>query len=64
MGKSVVITCATPDRGWLFDITNPTKQSFSVKHGTPYIFRTDIYPDTSYKPGWNKIDMINTYLPQ
>lgn len=64
MTTSAIITCATPDREWLFGITNPTKQAFSSKYNVPYIFKTDIYPDISYKPGWNKIPMINTYLPQ
>lgn len=53
-----IVTCTTPNREWLYNLTNPSKISYSVKYGYDYIFDTDKYYDRSMKPGWNKIRFI------
>lgn len=62
--KIAVITCTTENRKWLYDLTNPTKEKYCKKYNVDYIFRTDVYYDKSYQPGWNKIPFILEYLNQ
>ena len=57
-----ILTCATQNRKWLYDITNPTKEKFARLNGYKYIFDTEFYPDKEYKAGWNKIKFIRKYL--
>ena len=57
-----ILTCATANRKWLYDITNPSKEKFAKTFGYDYIFDTDFYPDKDYKAGWNKIMFIRKYL--
>ena len=56
--KIAVITCATENRKWLYDLTNPTKEKYCKLYNADYIFRTDVYYDKDYLPGWNKIPFI------
>jgi len=56
--KIAVITCTTENRKWLYDLTNPTKEKYCKLFGADYIFRTDVYYDKDYLPGWNKIPFI------
>ena len=60
--KIAVVTCTTENRKWLYDLTNPTKEKYCKKYNVDYIFRTDVYYDKDYLPGWNKILFILEYL--
>lgn len=60
--KIAVVTCTTDNRKWLYDLTNPTKEKYCKKYNVDYIFRTDVYYDKDYLPGWNKILFILEYL--
>jgi hypothetical protein len=57
-----ILTCSTPNRKWLYDITNRTKERYCVAHNMDYIFSDDFYPDSSRHPYWNKIKYIYDYL--
>ncbi len=59
-----VLTCSTPNRKWLYDITNKTKEKYCAKNGIDYIFSDSFYPDKNRHPYWNKIKMICEYLPK
>ena len=60
--KIAIITCTTPNREWLYNITNPGKIKFCKKFNYDYIFRTDLYYDNTLLPGWNKIKFISDTL--
>ena len=62
--KIAVLTCSTPNRKWLYDITNRTKEKYCTKNNIDYIFSDTFYPDKSRHPYWNKIKMICDYLPK
>lgn len=62
--KIAIVTCATKNREWLYNITNPTKEKYCKEHSIDYKFDTDFYPDKEYLPGWNKILYIRKYLDQ
>lgn len=59
-----ILTCSTPNRKWLYEITNRTKEKYAVKNGMHYVFSETFYPDKSRHPYWNKIKMILDYLPK
>lgn len=62
--KCAILTCSTPNRKWLYDITNPTKQKYCEKYGYTYIFSDTYFPDKSRHPYWNKIAFVRDYLEQ
>ena len=63
INKIAVLTCSTPNRKWLYDITNQTKQKYCSKNNIDFIFSDTFYPDRERHPYWNKIKMICDYLP-
>ena len=56
--KVAILTCSTPNRKWLYDITNTTKEKYCQKFGYTYIFDDTFYPDKSRHPYWNKIKFV------
>lgn len=59
-----IVTCSTPNRQWLYSITNQTKVKYCSIHNIDYIFSDQFYPDKQRHPYWNKIAFIRTYLPK
>lgn len=57
-----ILTCTTPNRKWLYDITNPTKVEYCRKFGYTYIFDENFYPDKARHPYWNKIKFVSEHL--
>lgn len=64
MNQSAIVTCSTPNRKWLYDITNQTKYKYINKYNVDYLFDNAIYYDNDYLPGWNKIPFIINALRQ
>lgn len=62
--KIAILTCTTPNRKWLYDLTNPSKVEFCKKYNYDYIFDSEKYYDKSMKAGWNKIQFILENLPK
>ena len=58
MSYAAIITCSTPNRDWLYNITNPTKYKYANTYGLEYVFDSSVYYDCDYLPGWNKIPYI------
>ena len=58
-----VLTCSTPNRKWLYDLTNKTKEKYCSINGLKYIFSDNFYPDPNRHPYWNKIKYICDNLP-
>ena len=56
--KVGILTCSTPNRKWLYDITNRTKEIYATRYGYDYIFSDCFYPDRTRHPYWNKIKFI------
>lgn len=56
--NAAIITCTTPNRKWLYDLTNPSKVKYCKKYNYDYVFSTDKMYDKNMKPGWNKIQYI------
>lgn len=57
---SCIATCSTINRKDLYDITNITKQDFSVINNIPYEFA--VFEQTNLQPAWNKLDYVIALL--
>lgn len=62
--RIAVLTCSTPNRKWLYDLTNKTKEKYCGIHNMDYIFSDSFYPDSGRHPYWNKIKFICDNLPK
>lgn len=57
--RVAILTCTTPNRKWLYDITNPGKMKYAKSHGYDYIFSDEFYPDKSKGIYWLKPAFIS-----
>jgi len=62
--KIGIITCTTPNRKWIYDITNPGKMKYAELHGYDYIFSDNFYPDKSKGVYWLKPAFIKENISE
>lgn len=59
-----IITCTTPNRKYLYDITNPAKEKYAKLHKYDYIFSDTFYPDKTKGVYWLKPAFIAEHISE